>query len=108
MGGAGGAGGDGGAGGGAQTCASIDAAYQALVSATNETCNDPNECQVLMGHCAIGIGGCWYTLNGSVTQAQLDALALQWQMLGCMGPVCLCLPPPSSAVCDQGSCVPGP
>ena len=106
--GSGGSGGEGGSGGTGTSCASIEASYEQLVGTTNQMCSDPNECQVLAGHCAIGLGGCWYTLNGSVSQAQLDALAAQWTGLGCMGPVCLCLPPPTSAVCEQGMCVPPP
>ena len=90
----------------ARNCAAIEAEYQALAAATN--CQEMEACKVVFGHCAIGLGGCWYTVNSSVAQTDLDMLSTEWLALGCTGGVCSCIAPPNSAICDQGVCVPGP
>lgn len=96
---------DGPACGGVKTCADVEAEYLAL-SAT-VACSAHEDCSVLSGHCGVGVGGCYAIVNGSVGQADLDALAAEWTALGCSGPVCKCAPPPASAICDDtsGTCV---
>jgi hypothetical protein len=106
TGGSGGQPGVGGAGGGSgMSCASIEAQYDALTGPASKTCNNSQTCQVLDGHCGIGLGGCWYVINDSVTQAELDALAAQWQAANCMGAVCDCAPPPMTVACVAGMCM---
>jgi hypothetical protein len=89
-----------------RTCATIEAEYQDLVSRTG--CQDFMQCKVVNGHCATGLGGCWYTVNVSVNQADLDALATEYADLGCTSSVCRCAAPPAMAICDQNVCAPPP
>ena len=91
---------------GSRDCAAIQAEYDALVTST--ACEEAAQCQIVDGHCAVGLGGCWYTVNVNVMQGELDALAAEYVALGCTTGVCRCLPPPASAACDQAMCVPGP
>jgi hypothetical protein len=90
----------------ARGCAEIEADYQRL--AMSSTCEMSNQCKVVIGHCGVGLGGCHYTVNQLVTQADLDALAMEWTMLGCTGPVCRCIAPPNSSVCNNMVCEDGP
>ncbi|MEJ7728496.1 MAG: hypothetical protein WKG00_04715 [Polyangiaceae bacterium] len=100
----GGAGGTGGTGGSpALTCDEIDSAYQSAIAGA-KTCNTAGGCQVLQGHCGIGLGGCYEAVNSSLTQSDLDKLAAEWSAQGCLGPVCKCAPPPLTVGCDQGMC----
>ena len=91
---------------GGRGCAEIEADYRALVTSTG--CQDLMQCQVVNGHCDVGLGGCWYTVNISVMQSALNMLAAEWLMLGCRGGVCRCTAPPSGAICEQGICMPAP
>ena len=91
---------------GGRNCAAIEADYQAL--ATRTGCQDMQQCQVVNGHCGVGLGGCWYTVNVSVVQADLDMLAAEFTALGCTGGVCRCTAPPNMAICDQNVCMPAP
>jgi hypothetical protein len=52
----------------------------------------------------MGLGGCWYIVNDSLEQSDLDALADQYQGEECFGPICLCIPPPENVGCVAGSC----
>ena len=97
---------DAGADSGVRGCETIEAEYQAIVSRTG--CQDLQQCQVVNGHCAVGLGGCWYTVNVSVMQSELDALADEYTNMGCTSAVCRCTAPPNAAICEQGVCVPPP
>jgi hypothetical protein len=57
-------------------------------------------------HGGVGLGGCYYAVNSSVTQGDLDVLAAMWQAAGCMTGVCDCAPTPAAATCAQRTCVP--
>lgn len=93
--------------GSGDTCAALEAMYEALVGPTSMRCGAPGECHILFGHCGVGLGGCHYALNTGVTQAQLDALATRWTAMGCdVGrPVCDCPVPPDMVRCDAGGCL---
>jgi hypothetical protein len=91
---------------GGRTCASIEAEYQEIVS--RRGCVDEMQCQVVDGHCSVGLGGCWYTVNLTVMQTELDALAQEYVARGCTSGVCDCQAPPGMAICDNNQCAPLP
>ncbi len=87
------------------SCGEIEFNYEALVSDSgNLSCVTDDECHVVFGHCDVGLGGCWYVVNQSLTQAELDALAFEYQGKNCFGAICLCLPPPNEVGCVDGFC----
>jgi len=72
-------------------------------------CSTPGSCEVLMGHCIVGLGGCYHAVNLDATsQEELNLLAEQWTANGCDvgAPVCDCGSRPPYAVCgrDDGRC----
>lgn len=84
-------------------CGDVAEAYRGLVE-ENRSCTRDEDCQVIEGSCAIGLGGCWYAVNRSVGYDDTDQLAARYRELACGGPVCRCAAPPERAVCDEGSC----
>src|SRR5690606_29253750 len=69
-------------------CGDIELAYDSLVNSRDSAdCATDSDCHVVFGHCWAGIGGCWYTLNTSVTQEALDDLADEWQAGQCVSAV---------------------
>jgi hypothetical protein len=92
------------------TCAGVVAAYELLTTGIGQPCNVAPQCEVLVGHCGVGLGGCFYAVSRSgdaawyVSQEQLDALAARFQELGCTGPICRCAPPPEQADCIDHQC----
>jgi len=109
---AGGAGGVASGGGGAPmyTCDQIHQIYEKNTGAAKQMCDAATTCAIVTGHCMVGLGaGCWYVLDGSVSQMKLNKLAAEWTDLGCQGVVCSTCPPlPPGGACDQGMCVPAP
>jgi hypothetical protein len=88
-----------------RTCEDIEAEYAALTSGTNQSCANGETCQMLSGHCGVGIGGCYQFVNNNVTQDQLNALAQEFTSLGCISAVCQCAQPPVGAQCgSNGVC----
>ena len=88
---------------GVLSCENVEAMYAGAVS--HQSCNAPEDCQILAGQCGGGLGGCWEVTNTGVTQAQLEALAAQFATLGCISAVCKCAAPPAAATCSDGVCV---
>lgn len=86
-------------------CAEIAAEYAALTAPSMMRCGGAGQCQILHGHCGVGLGGCYYALNTNVSQRQLDDLANRWTAARCRGPVCRCTAPPTSVRCDSGGCL---
>jgi hypothetical protein len=84
-------------------CDAIEMEYEMLASTSNE-CQSDDQCHVVDGHCWMGIGGCWYVVNDTLEQTDLDALAQQFGDQGCFGPICLCAAPPDSVGCVDGIC----
>jgi hypothetical protein len=91
---------------GGVSCSSIELEYQQIVS--RRGCMESTDCQIVDGHCSVGLGGCWYTVNQTVLQSDLDALAQQYVARGCTSGVCDCQAPPALAICDNNQCVPSP
>jgi hypothetical protein len=85
------------------TCGDVARAYDGLME-RNRSCRRDEDCRVIEGACAIGLGGCWYAVHRSVTLDDADRLAARYRDLACGGPVCRCAPPPERAWCDQGVC----
>lgn len=89
----------------ALSCAEIKTRYDDLTKNAT-SCTEDADCKLLYGHCGTGLGGCYYYANGSLSQADLDALSKQWQSQGCSGPVCRCTAPPKALACKSGVCAP--
>jgi hypothetical protein len=88
-----------------ESCDDIEGEYQTTVLAA-QRCTAPGLCHVLLGHCGVGLGGCYYGANTDLTQEILDAIAARWVSAGCMegAAVCGCSAPPSVR-CDSGGCL---
>jgi hypothetical protein len=91
------------------TCEDVRAVYNFLTERVDPSCNPAVGCHVVLGHCGIGLGGCWYAVSRTVKQEYLDALAERFLELGglreCVSGVCDCAPPPPSASCVEGRCL---
>ncbi len=89
-----------------RSCEDIAAAYDDYVSRT--ACTEDFDCQIAYGLCGIGLGGCYHAQSRRWGEDGVRALGQEWLAAGCGGPVCDCPTPPEAAVCDLGTCVPGP
>jgi len=89
------------------SCAEIQSVYDALVGPAAMRCSMPGTCQILDGHCGVGLGGCYHAVTTTVTQDALDEVARWWTANRCDvgAPVCDCGPRPSGARCDSGGCL---
>ncbi|MEM7234250.1 MAG: dockerin type I repeat-containing protein [Planctomycetota bacterium] len=83
------------------TCQEVEDLYTFLVRDFSNFCSGEDSCELLFGHCGIGIGGCYHFSNSEVSQEHLDALAARFQELKCFGPVCDCFRPPDRVECDD-------
>lgn len=84
------------------SCAGIEAEYERLVS--RSACESDADCQIVIGQCAHGLGGCSHAVSASVDQGVLDALGQAYREARCGGGACRCRPPPASAQCVAGAC----
>ena len=84
-------------------CEDIEARYRGLVESASD-CSDHGDCQTISGQCGVGLGGCYESVNQSLSQDDLSELGLIYSEGGCTGAVCRCTPPPPSR-CDAGACV---
>lgn len=92
-----------------ETCEEVAQRYAAL----SETGNNCGSCDVIPGHCDVGLGGCWEIYSptgiaeGSTAQALFAGLAARWVALGCdeNAGVCDCAEAPVVS-CVEGACVP--
>lgn len=92
---------------GFESCEMIEQLYQDLVEGpAASVCNVDADCHVVDGHCWLGLGGCWYVVNQSVQQSELETLADGFTGLGCFGPICLCVEAPAAVACVDGTCAP--
>jgi hypothetical protein len=86
-----------------RSCDEIRAAYEDYVS--QHACALDSDCQVVSGHCDLGLGVCPTVMNAKWPAAGLDTLADEWTRAGCaQATVCNCPPAPTVA-CREGSCV---
>jgi hypothetical protein len=85
-------------------CDAIVSQYNMLAEGSSD-CMQDDDCHVVDGHCWMGLGGCWYVVNQSLKQGDLDALANQYQGAQCFGPICACIMPPVDVGCVDGTCM---
>ena len=88
---------------GSTTCSEVQAEYELEVAKTD--CSVDEDCKIILGHCGVGLGGCYYAVNASVDEASLDVLAQIWSDGGCTQGVCDCAEPPATAICEANVCV---
>lgn len=88
------------------SCGDVAEAYRRLME-ENRACSSDDDCHVVEGSCAIGLGGCWYAVSRSVTFDDADRLTARYRELKCSGPVCRCAAPPERAACVEGVCTAG-
>jgi hypothetical protein len=87
-----------------RSCAEIRAAYADYVS--KKACALDSDCQVVPGHCSIGLGGCSSVMNAKWPASGLDALADEWVRAGCAEVIlCDCPPEPPGVACEEARCV---
>ena len=87
-----------------RSCEEIQAAYADYVS--KKACALDSDCQVVPGHCSIGLGGCSTVMNATWPAAGLDSLADEWIRAGCAEDIfCDCPAEPAGAVCEDARCV---
>jgi hypothetical protein len=85
-------------------CAGMEDQYEEIVAMTD--CREDSDCKIIEGHCAVGLGGCYYAVNQSVDETELADLAEMWTNGSCHQGVCDCPETPESAFCDAGTCTP--
>lgn len=90
------------------TCEEVEAVYEFLVNDYGTHCGFDTACHLVTGHCTEGLGsGCYYPLTTKVAFADLQALAIRFEELGCFDPdepICECPPPPDRVSCENGRC----
>lgn len=89
-----------------RSCEEIEAVYAEYVSHT--ACVEDSDCEIVLGACGVGLGGCHHAVNRRWGEDGLAVLAEAFTQGGCSGAVCDCGPPPAAAVCDNGVCAPEP
>ena len=88
-----------------RTCDEVFELYRFLTEEDGALCEGPDSCHYVDGHCAVGLGGCFYFVNQSVRSQHLDALARRWNELGpCAAWVCDCGRPQRMPACTDGRC----
>jgi len=88
--------------GGPVSCAAIEADYAALVDdPASRGCNDVAECKVVLGHCGVGLGGCYHALAQDFDEGQLAALAMVYTDNKCTQGVCDCAEAPPLQCVDN-------
>ena len=85
------------------TCDEITEAYEDLHHGQYSACQGNDDCQVVLGSCDVGLGGCYYSVNNTYDQTSVANLLENWENQGCQEWVCDCLPEPF-ALCDNGLC----
>jgi hypothetical protein len=85
-----------------KSCEEITNLYRAYTA--RGACANDDDCQVVAGSCAVGLGGCYYAINTQWPASGLDVLTERWQVAGCTGAVCSCTAPPTGASCVNGVC----
>lgn len=85
-------------------CDQTQAIYDVTIAKTS--CANDEQCTVLQGQCASGLGDCWHAVNPQVTQELLDELGMQWADEGCGADSCGgdCVAAPA-AKCVDNACV---
>ena len=91
-------------------CDEIEYDYNLLHHGVYTECNEDSDCISVWGECAIGLGGCHYSINESIfNQNEINNLIDSWIYNECVGGVCDCMPLPDSfcnnGFCDLGYCV---
>ena len=90
-----------------QVCDAIEREYEETITSPHTTAceEETDRCQVLHGHCGVGLGGCSFAANTRVHQAELDAIASRWTRAQCHRgrSVCRCAAPPPVR-CVAGTC----
>jgi hypothetical protein len=87
-------------------CGDVAEAYRRLME-ENRSCSSDDDCHIVEGACAIGLGGCWYAVSRSVTYDDADRLTARYRELACNGAVCRCAAPPERAACVEAVCTAG-
>ncbi|MEM7479850.1 MAG: hypothetical protein AAF481_01640 [Acidobacteriota bacterium] len=85
-------------------CEAVAMSYGELME-EQSACSADEDCHVVAGDCAVGLGGCYYAVSVEVTEAVKRPLVDRFRDLECSGGVCRCAAPPESAVCEAGRCV---
>lgn len=89
----------------ARSCNDLTVTYYEYAS--RDACEDDADCQIVLGHCGVGIGGCYHLMNTQWPADGLATLADEYVAGGCTGAICDCAPTPTSVQCVDGRCVPG-
>jgi len=85
-------------------CEDIEYDYDQLHSGNFIECNINNDCLSIWGDCAVGLGGCHYSVNELLyLESEVDTLVDLWIDNDCMTWVCDCAALPPS-ICNNGEC----
>ncbi|MEC7524398.1 MAG: hypothetical protein VYE22_31240 [Myxococcota bacterium] len=93
-------------GGAGRSCEDIEAEYDGLIG-DHRGCDSAADCQTVFGHCGVGLGGCYYSMNADLSAA-MGVLADEYAAAGCTRAVCDCPAPPETHFCNMGQCDFGP
>ena len=86
------------------TCNEIEFEYENIHSGQYDNCSEDSDCVTIWGDCAVGLGGCHYSVNNELFDyGYSDELVNMWINDDCMEWVCDCMPPPNS-ICSNGEC----
>ncbi len=86
------------------SCSEIESEYEDIHFGQYDDCSEDSDCVTIWGDCAVGLGGCHYSVNDDLFNFEYsDDLVDMWINGECMQWVCDCMPPPNS-ICTNGEC----
>jgi hypothetical protein len=91
-------------------CSTLLQAYERLAE-DHSPCDSAGDCMIVAGHCAVGLGECWYARSPiDVTQyaTRVETIVARWHALDCASEAeaCECPSDPVAMCIEDAS--PGP
>lgn len=81
----------------------LELQYSSLIN-QHGTCATNDDCQLFFGHCASGVGSCYYAAQKEFDESKLTPIVNKWKETTCPKQVCDCGPKPQ-VICEENMCV---
>ena len=85
------------------TCDEIEDLYSLYHEGEYLDCNFDQDCFIEQGHCSVGLGGCYYSVNSTYESDLVSSLVEDWINEDCIEGVCDCFNEPYP-ICNNGTC----